>query len=176
MNRIATELLDLGDMEGCRMWRRVGGALRSSLIIFGVIFTIACMTRLARAEVLVTCGPSAGFAYYSEYGVIDRDNAGWTEDGIAGGETSLLFDPSNSEAPFDVLYTDSTGGTRTAKSDAGSVSALAIDSEGILLVIVYDGLIETYHFTNSNLIITQSKHQALILKDAIFVSECEWHE
>ena len=134
------------------------------------------MTRLARAEILVTCGSADGFAYYSEGGIIDRDRAGWTEDGIAGAETSLLFDPSNPEEPFDVLYTDSTGGTRTAKSDGGYVSAIRIDSAGILILTVYDGLIETYHFTNSNLILTQSKHQAQILKDAIFVSECEWKE
>lgn len=153
--------------------KRTRREVRVAVLLLALVVSFAAA---GRAEVLVECGASQGWAYYTAGGVIAPADAGWAEDRITGGKTALLFDGTNAQSPFDVLYTDSSGGTRTAKSDGLSVTLLAIDNAGMLVLVLGDKLVETYHFTNEGLILTQSKHNEMILKDGIFVSDCQWLE
>ena len=71
----------------------------------------------ANAEVVTRCGASAGYAYYPESALVPKDKAGWRRDTVAGGSLQLIRDGAN----FDVVYTDSSGGTRSARSDGFQV-------------------------------------------------------
>jgi hypothetical protein len=121
------------------------------------------------AQVVATCGASKGYSYFLPGPLTSADQAGWEEDGISNGGLQLLQDGDN----FDIVYTDAVG-SRSAKADGATVFGYQA-AAGILVLLVYPDVLETYQFNleSKQLAWTQNKAFATIRKVAAFTSNCQ---
>jgi hypothetical protein len=131
---------------------------------------LALSDQPAHSEVLRTCGASSGWAYYLAGGVVQQDDAGWQEDGISNGGVMLLRDGEN----WDIVYTDATG-SRSARADGGRVVMLTENTSGVVVLVAYPTVQETYLFsaTRSEVVWTQIKAAGLADKGAVFRAACD---
>lgn len=141
---------------------------------FGFALILAPM--LARAEIVATCGASAGHAYYPPSALVPKDKSGWLEDSISKGSFQLI----RNGADYDIVFTDASGGTVSSKGDGGSIAAVT-DKNGNLLVNVYypEKVLETYIFwfavkSEKAVTFSQAKFGATIPKHSLMKSICKW--
>jgi hypothetical protein len=141
---------------------------------FAIVLLFFSGTSLA--EVLATCGASHGHAYYVRGPFVEAKDSGWTEDKISKGTLQLI----RSGDDYDVIFTDSTGGTLSAKGDGASTAGSFDDRGNLLLIVMYPGKsVETYVFwfavkTEKTLTFSQAKYGAPIAKHSLLQATCEW--
>src|SRR5687768_9923772 len=70
------------------------------------------------ADVVATCGASEGWGYYVPGGSNPDQNPEWVKDAISKGSFQLI----RSGDDFDIVFTDSTGGTVSTKGDGGTTA------------------------------------------------------
>jgi hypothetical protein len=57
---------------------------------------------------------SQGYAYFFPGGLVPEAKSGWSKDGITDGRFMLIQDGKE----FDLVFTDATKGTKSAKAEA----------------------------------------------------------
>lgn len=129
---------------------------------------------VALGEILAICGASKGHGYYLPGAIVSGSNAGWQEDAISKGSFQLI----RSGPEYDIIFTDATGGTLSAKGDGGEIVGYENESGSIVVTIFYPLSVETYVFwfgAAGPLIATfsQAKHAAPIAKHALFQARCQ---
>jgi len=130
----------------------------------------------AKAEVIASCGPSDGQAYFLESGVVSSADAGFQPDEITEGGLSL----SVTDDAVDLLFRDATGQISSATGSGGNVVLLNVSDELIHVLVVYDTGIastaESYIFDidSGEVIWTQSRATPLISKAVVFRSACRF--
>ena len=127
---------------------------------------------MASAEVVATCGASKGCAYFIPGPVVPKDKAGWTEDGVTGGSLQLIRNGNN----YDIVYTDVSGGTVSSKAEGATVIAERSSVGDVVLLLAYDGAMETFVFwvsqPNPTVSFSQAKFGSVIQKHSLMVAPC----
>ena len=126
----------------------------------------------AESQTLMTCGASAGRGYYLKGDLIPAEKAGWQDDAITGGNTTLAFDGSD----YDIIFRDASGMSYSTRSDGGTVVLLNRSASQWMVLVVYGGtgVTETYVFSaaNKEVVWTQAKVGGLVEKVALFRAPC----
>ena len=129
----------------------------------------------AQAAVLMECIASAGFSYFIEGGALPLDptKGEWEPDGINPGGISLIQDGDN----FDIIQSDATGSTFSAKGDGANVVALSQSQTWWLILVLYPGeAMETYQFDKRShggeVVWTQHKFGDMVKKVGAFKASC----
>lgn len=90
------------------------------------------------------CSNPSGQGYYPRLGLVDKKNAGWHEEKISGGRTTLSRLDSGE---YDILFTDATKSVISSKRDGGRVFRVIKGSNDAMFLVVYpQGTVETYTF------------------------------
>lgn len=97
-----------------------------------VAFMIAATA--ANAETIVACGEQKGHAYYPEAGLVPKDKAGWINDQISDGSTTLTQDANGD---FDVLFKDSRGEVISSRDDGREIILIRKSINEIAVLVVY---------------------------------------
>ena len=71
------------------------------------------------AEVLASCGPSFGLAYFVEQGMVEKKEPGLQPDEISKGNFQITHDGDFKDR--DVIHIDVTGRQLSVSSDGGNV-------------------------------------------------------
>lgn len=125
------------------------------------------------AEVVATCGASKGWAYYIQGPLVTESEAGWTADGISKGSFQLIRAGND----FDIVFTDSSGGTVSSKGDGGSVAGHVTQDGDVVVSVAYQtGVFETYVFWLSQkkpeVSFSQAKFATQVRKQSLMVAPC----
>ena len=140
-------------------------------ILITAILTFMCSA--ANAEVVATCGASKGHGYYIPKGTVTIEDSGWSEEGISKGRFQLIRSGKN----WDVVFTDSTGGTLSSRGDGGSISAIETKDGDIIVQVLYPINMETYVFWLSlkqpKVTYSQAKFATPIPKHSLMVANCK---
>jgi len=144
------------------------------LVSASLLTSLLCVPTILQAEILAVCGASEGHAFYIPGPLVPEKEAGWLEDKISGGTFQLI----RSGDDYDIIFTDATGGTLSAKGDGGEIIAFKSSRGDLIVTILYPLAIETYAFWFSSsgpLIATfsQVKHSTPIAKHAVFKADCQ---
>jgi hypothetical protein len=91
-------------------------------------------------QLITTCGPSTGKAYY-----LEPEKHGWVDDGISGGEITFLRYPNGD---YDLLIKDAAAALSARQDGASVVKLFGDDSKLLTLVVVYPtNVVEVYQLT-----------------------------
>lgn len=133
---------------------------------------VAC-SPAAASELLASCGAVAGHAYYPNNGVIQEKHTGWTEDRISSGNTTLV---RRDDGTLDLLFTDSTGASISARGDGGEVLLLRQAGSEAAVIVAYPRVLELYHYVrepSGRLVVMHLQTKTgTISKGALMVGTC----
>jgi hypothetical protein len=143
-----------------------------------IIVALAIMASAfaSHAATITTCGASSGTAYFFEGGLVSKKRAGWQADTIKDGRFSLIADG----AELDIVYTDATGGTKSATGDGAKVLSFGGEFP-IVIAEIYPNpagpVITVYAFAidkvgNGKVLWTMTRSTGLINKVSIFEATC----
>jgi hypothetical protein len=140
-----------------------------NVLSFSALVLAFAFSASAHGEIVAVCGPSKGYAFYVSGPLVPEKEAGWTEDGISKGSFQII----RSGDDYDVIFTDASGGTLSAKGDGAKVVGF-YSTEGDLVVTLFYALtIETYVvWFRTPSPYSQAKHSAPIAKHAVFKMQC----
>jgi hypothetical protein len=140
--------------------------------IAAMAFAAGLFSSASNAEVIATCGASDGWAYYVPGGISPVKKAEWTKDGISKGSFQLI----RSGEDFDVIFSDASGGTLSAKADGATVIGAATPGGDYIVHVLYAIAAETYVFWMSDkpptVSFSQAKFAAHIPKHSLMVAAC----
>ncbi len=128
------------------------------------------------AEIVTRCGSANGVSWYFAGVAVSRDDAGWHEDAIEDGELQLIV---SGEEP-DIIFTDATNRTRSARAEGGFVTFLGGAPDEYLVVLVAypaNATIEHYIFNvdgagNGYVVWGTARAAGLIQKSSLMRSDC----
>lgn len=146
-----------------------------------IVLVIAGLLLLAHpvlADTIATCGPSQGYTYVANRKLGSEKTAGWSEDKIPKGQTSLIQDE---KGEFDLLFLDATEKIFSARDDGAKIFPISLSEDALQLLAIYPLSSETYVFQKLKddtfqLMWTQTKAEAPVVKIAGFVSKCDKFE
>jgi hypothetical protein len=130
----------------------------------------------ASADVLAVCGASEGHSYYLPGGLVSKEDSGWATDGIKAGSFQLI----RSGTDYDIIFTDASGGTLSARADGGHVIATPDASGNLLVLIAYPGkTLESYVFwfaiaSEQTVTYSQAKYGTRLPKHSLLKASCKW--
>jgi len=137
-----------------------------------LVAALVMVGSVGRAEIVATCGASEGWAYYVPGGLAPAGKPEWVKDQISSGSFQLI----RSGEDFDIVFTDATGRTLSAKGDGGSIVGFATKDGNVVVYILYEMLTENYVFWLSQkqptLSYSQAKFATPIRKHSLLVAPC----
>lgn len=144
-----------------------------TLVAVAALVASAGASAESAASLTVQCGASSGWSYYFAGGLVPQDKAGFTEDGITGGKTTLVVDD---KGEGDVLFVDAAGRLGSAKSEGGTV--LIFDaSKGLNWLLLYpDGTVENYALNLASMKVAIWRNTVgneNVAKNSLLVADCE---
>ncbi len=117
--------------------------MRGAIVLLAAIVG-ALFGGRAGAETLALCGPQAGRTYYFAGGVVTSKDAGWQDDAVSGGRTTLSRDTSGK---LDLVFSDASGGVYSSRGEGGEVEALRRSADEIVVAVMHPaGSFEVYQF------------------------------
>ena len=127
----------------------------------------------ASADIVATCGESNGWGYYVPGGMSPTQEPEWVKDGISKGSFHLI----RSGEDFDIVFTDSSGGTVSTKGDGGTIAGEVTQDGDVVVFVAYPkGAFETWVFWLSSkkptVSFSQAKHSTGIRKHSLMVAPC----
>ncbi len=141
---------------------------------------ILIFSSLSLAEDIASCSSPKGKAYYFEYGLVDKKNAGWVEnEKISTGITKLT---KTGENEYDILFVDTRKKIISSKEDGGSVLMVSRGKNIASFLVIYPGkTTEIYTFikTNSGVnefinITSRASDAVLINKASLMRGDCDY--
>ena len=139
-----------------------------------VLFFVPLLLGNARAEVIASCGGSAGKVYFVEGGAVSKEQSGFQNDKVSDGTISLTFE--NEE--LDVVYGDATGELYSSSKNGALVTPVSITEENIHVLVLYPGVsAETYMFrpVTGEVVWSQSRATSMISKVGIMRASCAFN-
>lgn len=140
------------------------------------LLAVLVMTTAARSDstkVLASCGGVRGYAYYPDNGSLLPDDAGWTEDAITRGSSTLV---RSIDGKLDLLFTDATETPVSARADGGEVLLLRRTESEAVVMVAYPRVVELYHYVREPggrlLVMHLQSKSSLISKTALMVGSC----
>jgi hypothetical protein len=82
------------------------------------------------------CSNPKGKSYYPYLGAMDKKNAGWTDDGITDGITTLT---KSSDGQYDILFVDAFKRIISTIGDGGKIYMLSKGQSDVSLLVIYPG-------------------------------------
>ena len=144
--------------------------MRMLLLVAVAMLTLVNPTK---AETLFTCGASQGKAFYLSGPHVLGDKSGWADDAISGDSFSFL---TLEDGSLDMVFSDATGRSYSARGDGGTVIAIYADTEAAQFVVHYPstGVVGTYTiFADQGLVLwTEVKAATPIRKMSAFTAPC----
>jgi len=90
------------------------------------------------------CGNPSGKGYYPYLGMVGKSDAGWQNEKISGGLTTLT---RLDRGEYDILFTDATKSVVSTRQDGAKVLRFVKGSSDAMFLVLYpQGTIETYTF------------------------------
>jgi len=135
---------------------------------------------LSLAEDIASCSSPTGKAYYFEYGLMDKKNAGWVEnEKISTGITKLA---KTGENEYDILFVDTRKQIISSKEDGGSVLMVSRGKNIASFIVIYPGkTTEIYTFLKNNSgvneyinITSRASDAVLINKASLMRGNCDY--
>lgn len=129
----------------------------------------------AHAETFsIQCGSSKGWSYYFAGGLVGEEKAGFTQDAITGGKTTLVV---NDDGSGDVLFVDATGSLGSAKQEGGEV--IVLNSNGAAgmnwLVMHPGGVLENYALNLATMKVAAWRNTVgnlAVAKNSLLIADC----
>lgn len=131
----------------------------------------------AGAETLAVCGPVKGRAFFVEGGLVTQKDAGWGDDQISTGSTTLS---RNSKGELDIVYSDATGASYSSRGEGAIVTATRMGASDAAVLVAYPGAtVEIYQFVRDakgvqRVMLLQSKGGGPIGKAGVLVGQCSY--
>jgi len=152
------------------------GRFKNTWLLVTFTLSIVGAAVIAQASTITRCGASKGFAWYFESGLVEKRKTGWTKDGVSKGDITLVRDGDE----YDIIFTDATGGTSSAKANGAEVLFLGGTRPFVILEAYTktQGLsVFTYTFDLDDhgagqVVYSATKLNGLINKAAIYKAEC----
>lgn len=127
---------------------------------------------------ITTCRNPTGRAFYHYAGLMDKQSAGWADDKISDGSTTLT---QLEDGSFDVLYVDSRKKPISTTQDGGLVRVLRRSPTTLTLIVLYPNVTtEIYSFfqeKDGRNRFTQMQNKtgdgAPIPKSGVMVGDCD---
>lgn len=147
------------------------------LIIFVILLIFSS---LSLAADIASCSSPTGKAYYFEYGLVDKKNAGWVEnEKISTGITKLT---KTGENEYDILFVDTRKQIISSKEDGGSVLMVSRGKNIASFLVIYPGkTTEIYTFLKNNSgvneyinITSRASEAVLINKASLMRGDCDY--
>lgn len=127
----------------------------------------------ADAQVWATCGPFTGVSHVAQGLGVNNVQVGGQTAGLAG-ETTLIYDPSAGDQPFDVVHQGDSG-ARSIVAQGAAIMTTEPETGGLVLAALYaNGIVETFHFLGPTLIYAQSDHTTDLVTTSTYVAKCQW--
>jgi len=135
---------------------------------------------LSLAADIASCSSPTGKAYYFEYGLVDKKNAGWVEnEKISTGITKLT---KTGENEYDILFVDTRKQIISSKEDGGSVLMVSRGKNIASFLVIYPGkTTEIYTFLKNNSgvneyinITSRASEAVLINKASLMRGDCDY--
>lgn len=141
---------------------------------FIVIFATLFFSYTAHAEKLsFICGDLNGYSYYFEDGLIKKDQAGFTEDGLTNRPFTLYVDEKNNG---EVFFTGPQGELNNSSSQGADIVVSTAGDNGINWFIFYpDRVVEVYSLNTSSMVVAIYRNDVgnrLMPKNSLFTSKC----
>ena len=134
---------------------------------------VAFVPSTALAETVMTCGESTGHAFFHTGPLVPPEKAGFKEDAITEGKTSLV---RKQDGKYGILFVDATGSIKSVEDQGGVIVPFAKASGGLisLLLLYPDQLTEIYAFNpqTRKLVLLQHKYNSFVNKSAVYESDC----
>ena len=125
------------------------------------------------AEILLSCGASAGYTYIYEGGLMGKEQAGWSKDTISKGSLSVV----RQDDKLDILYIDATKKIYSSRAAGAGVFLLDSDENYFTVLVSYvNAVIEIYTFDIKNKKFSHSVHKygtQPIIKATTMVGDCD---
>ena len=128
---------------------------------------------LAHAETLMTCDGAAGTSYTFEGGLVSTGEKAWnTNDGMPKGNVAL----TKSGSDLDLIITDASGATFSARADGAQIYTIAERSGEWVVMALWQSGLETYYFNSMSrggeMAVTMTKFGSLISKASVYRAAC----
>ena len=143
------------------------------LLIVGLLVTTG-----ASAEDIAQCSNPSGKGYFPYLGIVAKKSAGWDEEKITGGITTLT---KIGENEYDILFVDSSKRIISSKQDGGKVILLYRGERELSVLVVYSQVVEAYNFyvdkagkaeyTN---VISRAGDGVMISKASVMRGDCQF--
>ena len=137
------------------------------------LLLIAFAPSAVLAETVMTCGESKGHAFFHTGPLVPREKAGFAEDGISGGKTSLV---RKQDGKYGIYFVDVSGSIKSVEDQGGVIIPFRTASDGLisLLLLYPDQLTEIYAFNpkTKKLVLLQHKYNSFVNKSAVYESDC----
>ena len=147
--------------------------MTSMIKIFALALFTVSLSLPVFAEVLASCGPSFGVAYFVDQGLVEKNEVGLQPDGISKGNFQIIHDGDFKD--WDVIHIDATGKQISALSDGGDIVFMGGNAFGMNLLVNYqDKAIEIYTMRPETQEVTWIKTSShpLVSKSAVYASKC----
>ena len=128
---------------------------------------------VSQAETILSCKTAMeGHAYYHLGGLIKRKDAGWTKDKMSNYEIELTLVGDRA----DIIFRDPYRRKISATADGGEVVIASGSQDYIHVIVMYPLATEliTFDIANSQLWLSQQKHNSQVKKSATFVGKCRY--
>ena len=140
-------------------------------LVCGCALSLAAQA--ANSDVLAVCGPLVGVSHLVQGDGVNNVQTGG-DLGRMPGETRLVYEPGKPASGFDVEYEEGSV-LRVISDSAAEMMALETGDGRVVLAAVYPiGLVETFHFTGSDLTYSRVNHEGGKSDVFTFRATCTW--
>ena len=151
--------------------------MKKILIVIAVLLSF--ITSIAFGQDIASCSNPKGKSYFPELGGVSKNMSGWSDDGIAGGITTVKKIAKNE---YDIVFYDVTKTIISSIQDGGNVLLLNKGKNVFSLLVVYPGKtaeIFTFLKNKSNKleyiqITSRAGDGVTIAKSSMLKGECEF--
>ena len=130
------------------------------------------------AEDIAQCSNPSGKGYFPYLGVVPKNSAGWNDEMITGGITTLT---KLGKDEYDILFVDSSKRIISSKQDGGKVLLLYKGEKELSVLVVYIQVVEAYNFFINNDgkaeytdVISRAGDGAMISKASVMRGDCQF--
>lgn len=128
---------------------------------------------ISQAETILSCKTTMeGHAYYHLGGLVKGKDAGWKKDKISNYEIELTLVGDRA----DIIFKDAYNRKISATADGGEVVIASGSQDYMHVIVMYPLTTEliTFDIANSQLWLSQQKHNSQVKKSATFVGKCRY--
>jgi hypothetical protein len=117
--------------------------LGTATLFFAFLFSLQVQASVDVA----TCSNPKGKAYYPYLGVVPKNKAGWVDDAITGGITTLKL---KDDGTYDILFIDAFKQIISSVDDGARIMPVSKGKQAVTFLVAYPHSVEAYTFLVNN--------------------------